>query len=509
VTRSSAVRAAVALVTAGVALSAAVVPTASVAGTTRETYRVPPGGIYTVHGHGFGHGRGMSQWGAYGAAKVGNLSTNQILHFYYPHTTLATYSTKRQLRVLLSAAAAASTGHLAFAPASGLAVTPAGGTASVLPATSPAPGSHPITRWRLVPAGAALTLQGLWQSRWHTVTRRLAAPVGISDRAAAVPVVEPAGGAAIKTVRYRGVVQVELQSGNLEAVNVVGLELYLRSVVPAEMPASWTAAALRAQAVAARTYAWYGVRHPKASWFDVFGDTRDQGYGGIGSEATRTSRAIHDTAGEVIVDSAGAPILAQYSSANGGWTVSGGVSYLPARRDPYDGAVPNSSHAWTVTLPAARIAAAFPAAGRVTSLVITGRDGHGAWGGRVTTMTVVGTKRSVSVSGAAFALALGLRSAWFRPTPPPGPPQRVHATASGRAVTVTWKPPAPIAGAAPVTGYRIRITPKGPSTRVAASTLSATLSQAPLGTDTVTVAALSAAGRGPGAATTVVVKAGQ
>jgi len=67
---------------------------------------VPPGGGYTIHGLGFGHGHGMSQWGAYGAAKVGQLSANQILHFYYPHTFLATRSTKRQIRVLLSVVAA-------------------------------------------------------------------------------------------------------------------------------------------------------------------------------------------------------------------------------------------------------------------------------------------------------------------------------------------------------------------------------------------------------------------
>src|SRR5437868_6638294 len=87
----------------------------------------PPaaGGVTTIDGHGFGHGRGRSQWGAYGAAKVAQLSANQILHFYYPHTTLATKSTKRTIRVFLSAAGAAITRRIQVAPATGLAVTPA------------------------------------------------------------------------------------------------------------------------------------------------------------------------------------------------------------------------------------------------------------------------------------------------------------------------------------------------------------------------------------------------
>jgi hypothetical protein len=157
---------------------------------------------------------------------------------------------------------------------------------------------------------------------------------------------------------------------------------------------------------------------------------------------------------------------------------------------------------------AAKIAAAYPSVGVVSRLSITSRDGHGAWGGRITEITVVGTKKSLSVPGADFAVALGLRSPWFRPTPPPGPPTKLTATAAGRTVTANWQAPAAAPGAAAVTGYRVKITPAGPSVKVAASTLAATLSQAPVGTDTVTVTAVSAAGAHPGAVTTVVVKAG-
>lgn len=492
---------------AGFALFTAVlsVPPSAGAVTRNEVYPVPPGGVFTLHGHGFGHGHGMSQWGAYGAAKVAKLSANQILHFYYPHTTLATKSTKRLIRVLLTAAAASSSHYVQVAPAPGLAVTAAGGAAKVLPVDDGH--GHPITSWRLSPAAGKLTLKAEWLGTWHLVTKGLAQPAAITDTAAEVPVVEPAGGSAIKTIRYRGLIDAEIQNGAMEAVNLVNLELYLRSVVPAEMPATWSAAALQAQAVAARTYALRGVLHPKATWFDVFGDTRDQAYGGVGSETAKTNRAIHNTAGEVAVDHTGAPILAQYSSSDGGWTVSGGINYLPARRDPYDGAVPNTSHSWTTTLSAASIAAAYPSVGTVRSLIVTGRDGHGAWGGRITTLSIVGSKRTISLSGISFQLAFGLRSPWLRPTPTPGAPQHVSATVTGRSTTVSWKAPAAITGAAPVTGYRVVVSPGGPSATVAASTLQVTLSKLPVGTDTVTVSAASDAGRGPGAATTVVVKA--
>jgi len=78
---------------------------------------------------------------------------------------------------------------------------------------------------------------------------------------------------------------------------------------------------------------------------------------------------------------------------------------------------------------------------------------------------------------------------------------------NGRNATVSWKAPAAITGAAPVTGYRVKVSRGGPSATVAASTLKVTLSKLPIGTDTVTVAATSDAGRGPGAATTVIIKA--
>lgn len=473
-------------------------PRAAAGGATLdEVYPVPPSGVYTVHGRGFGHGHGMSQWGAYGAAAVDGLSAHAILRFYYPHTSLLTRSTARTVRILLTGADVPERGYLQVKPADGLAVTPVGGQPQVL-ATTTAKG-HPITAWRLQLSAAAVELRDHTASGWHAGT-----PMGtgatFGDTAGKVTVVE-----AHETVKFRGQLTAEIEAGSLEAVDLVTIEDYLRSVVPAEMPASWPTPALRAQAIAARTYATHGRNHPKASWYDLDGDTRDQAYPGVGAETPATTQAVKATAGQVVVDS-GHAILAQYASADGGWTVSGGLPYLPAQHDPYDGAIPNTAHAWTLELPATTIADAFPQVGTLEQLVITGRDGDGLWGGRVTTLTVVGSKGSVATTGTAFQFALDLRSPWFRPQPTPGVPRKLAATAKGGTVTVTWKPPAPVQGAAPVTHYRVKVEPGDIKDKLPATATSDSVDNLAPGTYTVSVLARSDAGPGPAAA--VVVKTG-
>jgi SpoIID/LytB domain protein len=463
--------------------------------TRHEIYPVPPGGVYTIHGRGNGNAHGLSQWGAYGAAKAAHLSTNQILHFYYPHTTLATKSTGRIIRVLLSAADTAGKGYLQLKPALGLTVTHFGGKPIVLPTVSPAD-HKTITGWRLQRSGSTVVLRYQAKS-WHTY-RTLGSGARITDTAAQVPVVTPNG-----DVSYRGTILGELESGTLEAVNDVNIELYLLSVVPDEMPSPWPAAALQAQAVAARTYARHGLNDPKASWYDVDGDTRDQAYGGVGAEKPRTTRAVQATAGEVIVDAAGHAVFAQYGSADGGWTVSGGVSYLPAEADPYDGMIPNTDHAWTRSVAASTLTSAYPQLGTLTAIEITGRDGAGLWGGRVTTLKLLGSKADVDLTGPQLQGTLGFGSAWFRPVPLPAAPSKLVAKASAGTVTATWQAPHSIGGAAAVTGYTFTLSPGGHTEKLGKSVLTASVSKLAAGTYTVTVTAQSSAGTGPAATTTV------
>jgi stage II sporulation protein D len=84
---------------------------------------------------------------------------------------------------------------------------------------------------------------------------------------------------------------------------------------------------------------------------------------------------------------------------------------LAAQRDPYDGVI--KSQAWTRTLRASSIGRAWPSVGTVKQLQITSRDGAGAWGGRVTTIKIIGSSRSATVSGTTFQRMFGMRSSLF------------------------------------------------------------------------------------------------
>jgi len=142
-----------------------------------------------------------------------------------------------------------------------------------------------------------------------------------------------------KCKQVRGELQVTFQKGRFYVVNFVDIEDYLLSVVPSESYASWPLEALKAQAVAARTYAYYQVLHRKQMQYDVVDDEGDQVYGGIGREAERTTQAVQATEGRVLSYS-GKPILAMYSANSGGYTADAGSifglkkPYLIAQPDP-------------------------------------------------------------------------------------------------------------------------------------------------------------------------------
>ena len=157
---------------------------------------------------------------------------------------------------------------------------------------------------------------------------------------------------AVKGNRYRGQMKLipSAWGSGVTVVNAVPMELYLQSVVPAEAVPSWKADALKAQAVAARTYAMYHKNGYRSSGYDVTDDTRSQVYSGISSETEATSRAVRETAGE-IVTYGGKPIDALFHSSGGGYTensenVWGSViPYLRGVKESYVG------NPWTKTIP--------------------------------------------------------------------------------------------------------------------------------------------------------------
>ena len=239
-----------------------------------------PRTTYTLIGHGWGHGIGMSQWGAYGYARHG-WTYRQILAHYYTGTAIGQSPVGFTERVAMMDAGRPSTsarrrdegvaeGDGTHAPA-----CPPGRTGSrpgVTPATSGSGASPP----------QPIVLSGL------------AAPVKVMPGTAPLLLVEPSY-RGFGNDHWHGQLRFLLSGGNVRPVNVVSLDNYARGIVPCEESSSWPIEALKAQAVAARSYA-YRTRNTDPSWaiWDTKDDAANQTYCPIereGAPRSRRSRA--------------------------------------------------------------------------------------------------------------------------------------------------------------------------------------------------------------------------
>jgi SpoIID/LytB domain protein len=406
-----------AALTASVLLSGAS-PAAAVGPDTLRA--VPATRVLTVAGHGWGHGRGMSQNGAYGAAARFGRTSAQILDFYYPGTRSTRYA-DRALRVQLRSQEAAGAGTALDVenPGQLTVIDEAAARTYVVPRTTSA-------RWRVQPTTAGLRVLYLRGTAW-TPWRTFAGVIRVDAKGrTSTHVLAPLD----KRYTSSSIRVLQQRSANGQRVNRqtvvarMGLESYLRGVVPLESPTSWPLAALQAQAVAARSYTTYKLAHVAAgAAYDICDTTACQVYGGDDARNAHSDAAVSSTAG-LVRTYAGRPILAEFSSSNGGWTTSGGVPYLPAKADPYDGAVPSTVHSWRATLPAAALERAYPRLGRLTAVQVLTRDGRGEWGGRVLTVRLTGDRATLVVPGRDVYLAAawpsdrtGLRSSWWSITP--------------------------------------------------------------------------------------------
>ena len=388
-----------------------------------EVVERPADGVFAVQGHGWGHGRGMSQWGAQGAASLGK-SADTIVSTYYPGT-VRTVLAPAPIRVLLQGDEGRDT---VVHPAGGLTVTDLStGRSQLLP-------SGP-TRWRVLADSAGLHVQSLTGTTWtahplggsttHVGPVRFGGPTFVR-------LAYPDG----SSRDYRGVVQAVRNGSGLRSVVVLSLEDYLLGVVPRESSSSWKPAALQAQAIAARSYsANKRERVAGAGTYDICDTTQCQVFGGSRRysssgavselEPATTNAAVRETAG-VVRTYGGRSIFSEFSSSNGGWSTRGDVPYLVARRDDWDGALANPVHAWRASLRATDLERRYPAVGTLRRIRITGRDGNGDWGGRVKTVVLegvssIGAATSVTTTGAGVynartwpANSDGLRSSWFR-----------------------------------------------------------------------------------------------
>lgn len=333
----------------------------------------------TIRGAGFGHGVGMSQYGALGLAQKG-AGYREILGHYYTGTSLGT-AAPRTVRVLV----ASPSGVARFTGA-----TRAAGRRLK-------PGSAYGARAR----GGSVDLLSRTGRRLATVTSPL--------RATSPTPIDLVGGGA-----YRGALEFRPAGASLNVINAVALESYLQGVVPVESPSSWPLDALKAQAVAARTYAITSSKGGQG--FEHYADTRSQVYGGVGVEAASTTEAVRRTRGE-IVTYGGRPAITYFFSTSGGRTEdventslgSRPVPWLKSVEDPYDSVSPR--HRWKP------VRMSLTQAGRKLRGLVKGRfEGiqviRRGSSPRVVVADVIGSGGRVRVTGAQLRARLGLLDTW-------------------------------------------------------------------------------------------------
>jgi stage II sporulation protein D len=337
---------------------------------------------WVVHGRGFGHGVGMSAYGAYGYALHGK-SYQFILGHYFTGTTIGTLPGPRVVRVLLDISAG-DVGFSAATSACGVALDPArsyqahrSGTTVVLRSS----GGKPL------------------------------ANCGPKLRAAGKGRVEIAG---IGT--YRGVLETvptESTPGSLNVVNALTVDSYVKGVIPNESPPSWPEEELKAQAIASRSFALTGG--VSGNGFDLYADTRSQVYKGLESEYSTSNAAANATRGQV-VEYGDKIAETLFSACSGGHTESiqnvfGGpaIPYLQGVPDPYDGECP--LHTWTLKFSGPEISSKLSAYldGRLKQVVIT-KTGASP---RIIEAKLIGTGGVSTVSGEQLELALGGYDTWM------------------------------------------------------------------------------------------------
>jgi stage II sporulation protein D len=337
-----------------------------------------------VKGAGYGHGIGMSQYGAYGYALQGSAYKGILAH-YYEGTTMAT-APSRLVRVLLQP-------NDPYIRVSG--ATRVGGKALK-------PGLTYVAR----AAGAGVSVRTAAGKR----VARFPGPVRFTSSSGMLRLLGPA----LNSVRdgsYRGAIEVR-PGGGVSAINVLDLDVYVKGVVAGEMPSSWPLEALKVQAVAARTYAL--ATRKTSGTFDQYPDTRSQVYRGVTGESVRSSAAVDATAGQILTVG-GVPAVTYYHSTSGGHTEDVQNSFLGSLSkpwlvgvlDPYDTQSPY--HRWQVTFSTARMTAALGSKGRFKRLQVLERGSSP----RVVRARVIGTRGSTIISGPSIRARLGLRDSWL------------------------------------------------------------------------------------------------
>jgi stage II sporulation protein D len=330
---------------------------------------------WVVKGHGYGHGVGLSQYGAYGYASQG-VGYQKILAHYYTGTGLGHEA--GQVRVLLG-----ESGSVAFSGA------------------GKACGEklEKRSKYTFVPAGGGVELR-------DSHGKKVSGCGGEGDASEGIKI---AGYGS-----YRGSLVAHSDDGQLLVINQLGSEDYVRGVVANESPASWPIDALRAQAVVSRTY---GLATSKGGVFDQYADTRSQVYGGKDSETKATNQAVADTAKQVVTYKGDLAVTYFFSTSGGqtedseyGFPGGSSIPYLRSVNDPYDDLSP--LHNWTETYSdddmETRLRGLFDGKLKKVDVVQTGSSP------RIVKARIVGSLGSTTVPGDLLRERLGLNSTWAR-----------------------------------------------------------------------------------------------
>jgi stage II sporulation protein D len=337
--------------------------------------------MLNISGGGDGHGIGMSQYGAYGYALHGK-DYRFILAHYYQGTALGAADPKQTVRVLIGTGSAAFSGATAagnhkLKPSVTYSVRPlADGTLTLYDQSGKKVGHFAAPLTATGPGALTLAAHGL----------------------------------------YRGALEFRAAGAAVQAVDAVALDDYIRGVVSAEMPSSWSPEALKTQAVAARTYAL--TSNVSGNGFQLYSDTRSQMYAGISAETPSTDAAVAATRGQIVTYH-GAPAITFFSSSSGGytenienvWLGSSPEPWLRGVPDPYDGAGANPYHRWSqqLTIDAAAAKLGSLVKGKLVGIQVTK---HGV-SPRIVTADVIGSGGRTSVTGPQLQSIFGLTSTYM------------------------------------------------------------------------------------------------
>lgn len=212
----------------------------------------------------------------------------------------------------------------------------------------------------------------------------------------------------IDGVRYKGSIIIASGSGGLDIVNKLDVEDYLKGVLKSEMSPSWPLEALKAQAVLARTYTLSSKKHGA---YDVCNKTHCQVYDGMSGESPVITRAVSETAGEILTY-LGAPAQIFYFSDSGGMTTSpkavwgGAIPYLSAKADPVSG-IGSPNRTWTASISMKQIENRLAASGVNVGTLSSIRPCERDESGRVKQLEITGNKGKKIITGSSFRNAVG------------------------------------------------------------------------------------------------------